>query len=677
MYAEDQYWAVLPGPELAEAINEKVEQFDRYLLESGLLSLYQRSARTYWKAVEQSSLVETGEQGEYTTLFVNHTRNIMRHIYVTTTGTRPDFEVRAINVDFKSRAQVQACRGLLDYYYDEKKVEFRIDRAVESTLAFGEGFASYRWDENAGDIAAIDQSQMDEMGNALPRPVYEGDIRIRNHSPVDVIRDTSAENFDDMPWVILREPHNRWDLIAQFPAAREDILQAESRSTRRRSYDTRLSPLYPRDWDSYESDDVDVLVFYHERTPAVPLGRMTLVLGEDTVLLDQTMEQAGLKCRPLARLSGGDIEGSPFGYSFAFDLLALQELCNILYSIVATNQNNFGVQSVQSMKGSGITVTQIAKGLMHIEYSNPQGKLEPLQLTATPAEVFKFLEMVEHTMEIISGVNSVARGDPPAALKSGAALAIVQSQHIEFTKDLQAGTGGFTGDVCTGMVRLFKAHATHPRLAAIVGKGGRQYLKALSGEDLSMVDRVSVSMGSHLSRTPAGRLNLAEQLIKAGLVKSPEQFMGVLETGRLEPVTHGPQGQLDLIQAENEEILEGRNPAILVTDDHPLHILEHATVAADTEVRRESAVMMALTEHINAHIQALETMPPVLAALLKLPQLGIGAQGGPDQNQGTPAASGAETSVDNPASGTTGSVDFPQNPQTGEQWDPVSGGLPQ
>jgi hypothetical protein len=637
-------------------------------------------SEVYYRGVSKSFLEEVGDNGEYLSVHIAHLRNLLQHVHVATTSARPAFEPEATNTDYASRAQVQACSGLLDYYFTEKDFERHINRATERAIVFGEWFLTEVWDPFAGSIVDVVPAEgaEDQEGEPEARPVYSGDIRIETHGPNDVIRDVTKTSFEALQWVIVRRFCNRWDLLAQYPDKRDDIVAAEDAREGRRS-DYTLSPLRLQSVAGRQTDDVEIYTFYHERTPALPLGRVVECL-RGTVLMDQTMEQAGYAKMPLYRVSAADINEAPFGYTGAFDLLALIDLCNLLYSTVATNQANFGVQSVQCPVGSSVKATKITKGLTLFEYAST-GKLEPLQLTQTPAEIFKFIEMVERLLETLSGVNSVARGDPAASLKSGAALALVQAQFIEFTRALQLSYSELNRKVGSGAVELFKRHADSPRLAAIAGRGGKTHLQELAGKDIAMVTRVTVNMGNHLTRTPAGRYNVAELLVQSGLPISAQQLLAVLSTGKLEPLTHGPQASLDLIQAENEEIAMGRAPAVLITDDHALHVMEHAAVGSDLEARKRTDVMQALATHTMDHLQQMASMPPQLAALLRQP---VAAPAAPGQTPQPPGAEGAGPPAAEPAGGGAelpeavargpAGVAYPTDPLTGEQWTPSPSG---
>lgn len=129
------------------------------------------------------------------------------------------------------------------------------------------------------------------------------------------------------------------------------------------------------------SDDIAVYHFWHKRDAALPNGRYVVLLEDGTVLFDGDLPYESI---PVRRITTGDLMGTSFGYSPMFDLLVLQEAIDALYSAVATNQMTFGVQLIMAMKGQDIDYKQMARGLSFLEYTNPDGKPEPLNLTHTP-----------------------------------------------------------------------------------------------------------------------------------------------------------------------------------------------------------------------------------------------------------------------------------------------------
>jgi hypothetical protein len=79
----------------------------------------------------------------------------------------------------------------------------------------------------------------------------------------------------------------------------------------------------------------------------------------------------------------------------------------------------------------------------------------------------------------------------------------------------------------------------------------------------------------------------------------------VLETGELESMVQGPTEELLNLATENEMLLDGQNVPVLFTDNHVLHIQEHAAVASDPVIRTNPQQFALIAQHLNDHISML------------------------------------------------------------------------
>jgi hypothetical protein len=120
-----------------------------------------------------------------------------------------------------------------------------------------------------------------------------------------------------------------------------------------------------------------------------------------------------------------------------------------------------------------------------------------------------------------------------------------------------------------------------------------------------------------LTKTTAGKVEVANQLLNTGLITTPEQYLQVVETGTLEPLVEHDQAQLMLIREENEILSDGGQVMAIMTDKHDLHILEHSTVLSSPVVRQNPQVVQAALAHIQEHIDLAKTADPILMMMLK------------------------------------------------------------
>lgn len=536
----------------------------------------------------------TGEQGELVTLPVNHYRNIGEHIFTMITANRPSMDARPVNTDYKSQAQTYLANGILEYYMREKGLEDAIFEATKMAIVLGSGYVKMEWNATAGEEFDIDEDT-EEF-------IHSGDAEFTVCSPLDVVFDGTKESWKENEWVLVRSYKNKANLIAKYPEQAEIIGSLATKSD-----ENRFSQTF---WSNDQTDDIPVYEFFHKRTEALPQGRYMLFLGSDIILLDTDLPYRRL---PLMRITPSTFLGTVYGYTPMLDILPIQQCINSIYSAIMTNQNAFGVHNVFVPRNANINVNNLSGGLNVIE---GDAKPEVLELLQTPAEMFKFMEMLIQSAETISGVNSVARGNPEASLRSGSALALVQSMAIQFISGFQKSYVKLIEDCGTTLIDILKDFANTPRLVAIVGKNNKPLLKEFTGEQISNVSRVIVDVGNPLARTISGRVQMADQMLQMKMFKTPQQYFQVLTTGKLETMFEGDMQELFLIKRENEFLMEGKPVLAQIYDAHRTHIMEHKSIAADPDVRNNPELMAALNTHIQEHFDMLRTVDPDVLGLI-------------------------------------------------------------
>jgi len=694
----DVYFAALSKDEIGAVLKKKVEEWISHIQTSGIFWRMKKSYNYYYGLGSNhtsSAITKSGVQGELSLLKVNHFRNLIQHMLIMTTSNRPSMDSRSINTDYRSVAQTVLSNGILDYYMREKRLERTINLATELAMVLGEGYVRLEWDANEGDEYVVDP----DTGTMT----YTGDLKYSVLNPLDVIKDVYMDiASDEQDWVIVRHFKNKFDLMAKYPDLSDKIKNLETKSENNLEFN-----LIVFNKTAGKSNLVPVYEFYHRRTDSVPLGRFVVFLDSDIILYDEALPYKGI---PVFRIAPGEYIGTAYGYTVSFDLLGLQEMLDALHSTIITNQSTFGVQNILIPKGHAISVDQLAGGLNLIEYDSAIGKPEALNLTYTAPEIFKYLESIEHTMETLSGVNSVARGNPEASLRSGNALALVQSMAIQFNNGLQKAYAHLIEEVGTATIQTLQNFAEAPRVAMIVGKSNRAYMREFKGSDLDKIGRVVVDLGNPLAKTLAGKTEMATNMLNMGLIKTPEQYIQVMKTGNLDTMLEGEMSELMNIKSENEKLAEGSSVIALATDAHTKHITEHKAVVSSPEARENPDIINAVLTHIDQHIKLLETTKPQLLQILGQPPLGQqqgGPPGMPPPGQGMPAEGTMNAAqeqmgnvVESPegkspvemaapeevqptlnpenlvGNQTPGMPNFPKNPLTGGRWTPEGGGLP-
>lgn len=599
-------FATLDSLDCIKEAKDKIDKFYKYVISTNLNLLLWKCYNYYYTANNTAGYVTTsGEHSEYSKLMVSDFRNLLQHQLLLTTSNRPAWDCKAINNDYKSKTQCIAGNALLDYYLKEDGIEDLLVAAVEKSLYSGEGFIEVAWNIDKG------REIFDDQGNS----VRTGNIDLNNFSTLEVIRDVLVEKFEKNNWVILRKEANRYDLASAFPDYEFQILNLPSVYESLQSYN--IPPYKNRgQLNIVGSDQVIVWTLYHKKTPSCPDGRLVEFTDDCSfVLTDVPLPYEEI---PVHRVAASNWNGTCFGYSIAYDLAPIQEAENVMYSTALTNNKTFGVQVISVEAGTNYSANQFGDGLSVIE--RPQGTQPPqgLNLTASAPELYNFLNQLQQKQEVISGVNSVVRGDPTGALRgnSGAALALVQSQSVQFMNGLVASYNQLLENVGNSMIKRLQKFAQLPILVEIVGKNNKTLIQEFTSDDISLINRVQVQAANPITKTLAGKINLADTLLQSGIIKTSDDYLMVLQTGNLQPMVHAETSELLLIADENEKISSGEVPPALYSDNHVLHIREHNVVGSSNEARANPQIMEALLQHCQQHINLLKTTDPQLLQIL-------------------------------------------------------------
>lgn len=656
-----KYFAASPygDKEIGTKIRDKCDQHKTWAESSQIIAEGERAYLYYfgreYGGVNVTGFVNRGgQQGELAEVRVNHSRALAQTLFNLIAASKIVWQPIAVNSDYDAASQAVLAQNILEYYWQDRKAGMFCLRGLEESIPLTEAFVLTEWDETLGEPYAEDG-----QGGVIK----SGDIRFTNVMGWDVVRDPKKDSYEELDWVIIRLRRNRFSLAAQYKEQAAEIFKA--------SPTQRFKGL--RGWeDVADNDDIDVDLFLHKPTAALPYGRETLVVGK-TLLIDRPLSYT---VWPLHRVYHSELFGTPFAYSPYMEILGVQELMDSLESSVATNQSTFATQNIVAPLGSTIDPDQLAGGMKVFYYPPGEKPPEPMNLTRTPPEVFNHLQTKKKDQEQLMGLNSVVRGEPLTGDQSGAALALLQAQAVQQSSGLQANYLRFCESVGNAVLELIRTRCPIPRRIAISGKATRflQKEQEFTGASIGQIRKVMVEIGNPMAQTAAGRVSIAKELLANQLIKTPEQYLQVLTTGRLEPLTQGLQNELLLILKENEMILDGATPVISVDDDDVLHAREHRSVMANPDARNDPRVMQAYTTHMMAHHQNWITKDPTWAMMLGQqpppqappgmpPPQGGGPQGGGPQ--GAPAAALPPGQV--PSPGNMPSLpNMPTNPATGE-----------
>lgn len=584
------YWASEPIERIADEVTSRFEEYQDFIYGTAYLDKIRTSYQRYYNLDQDGAYkVSKSEDGSITRVTINHYKNLLKRLHIMITQSKISFLARARNTDSKSQIEADLAKGILEYYGDEKNLNAVFSRAVETALVCMEAFVHCPWNLHKGyELTA------DENGKVI----HTGDQDFEVFTAIDVARNLLVTDSD---YYIVRARRNRWDLAALHPEFREQILASTTNENTLDKY--RLRPLETQ----YDTDLVDVFYFYHRDTPALPDGRFTVVVN-DQVLADGSL---GYKRCPVYRISAGDVIDTIYGDSPGSDLLTIQEVINALATAMVSNNMNHAMQNIWS-PDPNLSVTQLSHGQNLVTSAV---KPEALQLTESSPETYKLYELLVSQQQLLSGINDTARGNPEANLKSGNSLALMLAQAIQFVSDLQKNYNQLASDVGTCVINNMQKFAKGPMLVVIGGQSRKAYIKEFQSADLENIDRVSVEQVNPLSQTIAGRSEMVNRWSDKGQI-TPRQEYEFLKSGQMDSIMEDEFRDAMLVRRENEALKSGKNPPVLISDDHSYHVQEHNRELADLEVRENAQLVELITNHMQQHIIAAQSINPDLAAML-------------------------------------------------------------
>jgi hypothetical protein len=633
---DNTYIFLKEAEELVRELNHRWDKFANHNMSTGMMDIWTRAYQCYYgqMAAPSYSTGVAGEQDEYSTMQINHARNVIKHVIAMVTQNRINFDVTCTNTDLSARNTTIVARAVLDQLFYEKQFEREYHSMLEMGLIFGMSFIVARWKPMKRLVG------VDGEGQA----VYAGEPDLKVISPLDVMLDPLKPYFQDQQYVVIREMVNRNDLAAEYPELAEEIMAVEKINNFQ-----HFTQFY-----EYNEETIWQYTAFHQPTPALPQGRIVTFLEDDIVLNDgpNIYEQNPVFCyRPDTR------HGTAYGHTPLFDLMPVQESLNQLDSSFLTIIENFSVPNFIASKRSGIDETEISGGLrMILADPDPDapnaGFPTAMNMPSIPPDMVRQREAYIRDIEALSGVNSIVRGSPSQFVPSGTAIALLSSSAQTYNSAVERGYIQIIEQSALSLLSIIKKFQAYSDVVTITGKANAYNVASFKGESLEGVRQVKVHLGNPVSKTFAGKMAVADQLLQNQMLASPAEYLDILKTGNLDSVTDPKTAQKAYIQLENEQLAQGQKPIISYLDNPIEHIKEHMVLTFRPEVRSNAPIMEIVLEHVQEHLDQVERLNmgnPITLALATEQPVPLSALQQPQQ--GGPGGPGAATGAMPPQAG--------------------------
>jgi len=673
--------------EAAKKIAEIIKTHQMRLHSSrGMSRVWNRNLEIYYKNALCDVLDFVGHQGELVSMSIPQARSLTRQTVSIVCKQKLNFKALSRATDYSSMASGRIAEALANQLVRKQKLDSKKDLLAEQAYVLGQAFWHVEWDSEGGESVApkaptMNQpmpqngAQMQQPGiappiapqmpqegqldpsQALNGPIEapsatpmlpdmkSGEVKITVIMPQYVYYDWNVSHWDELNWVAVGERVNRFDMMAQHPELEAEIRMLPKFDRNAQSFviNTRFGP--------QEDDSNDLILiykYYHRPTPAVPHGRMMILGSETCVFYDGTNPYESL---PVIAVIPEKMPDYLLGYPQFSNLAPAQEMLDHNFSVVASNQTTFGVQTILNPRGSNIDITQI-NGMQWVDFT-PQsidggGKPEPLQLTRTAPELINMLDVYKGNMAELANISGALRGTPPAGITAGNALATLTANSIEFLTAFSQSVYNSIEELMTLSVKFYRMFGAENQIVS-VADGKTMYAQEFKNSDLTTFERVTLDITNPTMATYGGRQNDVEQLLAQGLIPDIGTYFRVKEGAPVSTTYEMVLDESNLIQKENDDLMDGIECPVLFTDNHKMHIMHHQALLNNPEIRRNGQAIQIILGHIEQHkqleMQAMQGQMPPQGAPGQPPPPGAPQgqptegppPGGPDQAAASPA----------------------------------------
>lgn len=616
--ASTTYFALEEGPKLATELMRRVSDCRAWYRGTGRLQVWRDGFSLMYgfdrdgKAWTTRRVSRDAKNASITKVKLNHWASIQRSIVTLVTAQSPNLQSDAEDTKSATEVEAQQVNKLLEHYLKTRWGKYR-KKWVRQACRYGTSYFYLGWDYQQGPELAnpgpqdVPRDPNTAMPIGIPR---EGDMEFDVLPPTSVFFDFRRTDADH-DWIITERLKNRFDLAARYPQQENAILALSPNADQQTD---RLALSSEAGLSSATNDLVPVYEFRHKSTDAVKGGRRVLFLNDELILpseADFPRLQPFQNPYPdlyVFRLAPEDMDDSPDGCTPMTDLMGPQEAMDAAASH-ALSKMAASMPVLITPKAANLSKKDIETPFAVVEFA---GDKEPKVLvpSVSGGEDMQAVSAFQKHMETLSGVNSVARGNPEEAVKggSGAAYALIQAQAILAQTDLQQEEIEGTAAIGTAIIECHKRFNR--------GFSQVEGLDDFSGDSLSRVSRVRAQPVGALQQSVAGRQQLLEALMKMGVQILPDKLIEFLTTGNFETAVEDKFNEQVLIKSENEAMASGQPVRVLASQNHFKHIRGHCAELSTVDMIQSENVTPVRMAHILEHVAVWrQTDPAILMAM--------------------------------------------------------------
>lgn len=608
---QDHYFAAAPDGELGDKLWSKFDANQR--------DVTNRAAR--WNAAflhyigdeteagRTWGAVRRGDKGELAAIRINRARRNSKARQALIASGRVVWKPKSTTSDAEAEMATLVASTWLEHDYKVAGIEELWKQWIEYSEVFGDAYTFTEWDWTRGSPCQTPHGTM-----------RDGDLRTTLLPPWLVVADNGVPSAKDRNWHFVITSRPKADLVMLHTKIRRGIHWAEGEEAERVIWDARadvFQPLTDRYGEDH-SDQAEVLTFIHQPTLLMPLGLIVRMLGADCILEQKPLIGAGgdyddLGPSPIIRLSADEIPGTPYAWAPFFNVLANQEMLDGIDTVASTIVTGYGNPVYALPHGAGEKPEKLAVGNRIWRMGSGDKAPTLIERPEISETLLKYREALADDMVQDFAINDSALGQLPESERNAQAEALAASMAVQQVAPQAAAARRALMSLGELRLKTLRKNMKGERLLKAVGESRRHLLegtKFFTARQIEPLETVELEEGNPAEDSPQGRQALLDFLGEHGLIKSGEDVVSVITTGRLAPVLDPVRDENMLIEAENEMIQRGEVPMVFPTQNDVLHYRKHACTTFSVSALRNPSLLKAQTEHNDAHYAQRYGIPP-------------------------------------------------------------------
>jgi hypothetical protein len=453
---------------------------------------------------------------------INHLYDFVEQWVSRLTRYRPAVAIYPASPEQSDADDAKIAKDVLDYIWYANTIDKHLQEFVRQVKIFGEAYLWITWNPNKGDLhpdwieaqkngyripvlGKDGQPVLSEKGEPLfvQTAVRTGDVEYKIVPPWHVF-DMPCRSREDIDWSIRWSSQNVDYVKAKYPE-KEDKIKSDD------GFDVFAN--FKLDVGKMKNECI-VYELFHRSTEFLGKGRY--IKFTKTAILENTELPYQHGKIPYVYLDDIQVPDQIRGMSFFQQLFPLQHQVNACASLIYKSFVLMAHPKIAAREGS-VNINQLVNDSTVVLYNDEMPSI--LSMPPMNGEVFNYINKLESTLEKLSGIFTMSRGQAPSGVRAAKALRVLEEQEdkrayvmavkyneialIENAK-MSLSTMGAMADDSDG------------RLARILGKDNEYRIRKFKAANLAKPYDVRIENSTALSQSPAARI---EELIELSQVR--------------------------------------------------------------------------------------------------------------------------------------------------------------